>query len=203
MLREDLPPAWHLPRAGRAGGVDLSTLSIVSGKTCWVVYADALLLNIGGNLHDALSAAAKVRTAWGWPLLAISSSPHTLTAGLPAADAFLCVASAALPQAALADARIPRVQVVPGEDPTGERRKHPHTRTAGAAAASAAFTQRTHPTWSQLPQTSPITRLMTTRRPRSAWTSPPCRSASPCRRHVRARLLCGPLSCARACCWGC
>lgn len=47
--------------AGRAGGVDLSTLSIVSGKTCWVLYVDALLLNIGGNLHDALSVAAKVR----------------------------------------------------------------------------------------------------------------------------------------------
>ncbi len=40
--------------------MDLSTLSIVSGKTCWVLYVDALLLNIGGNLHDALSVAAKV-----------------------------------------------------------------------------------------------------------------------------------------------
>ena len=49
--------------AGRAGGVDLSALSIVGGKTCWVVYLDALLLNIGGNLHDALSAAAKARGA--------------------------------------------------------------------------------------------------------------------------------------------
>lgn len=46
---------------GRGGGLDLSTLSIVSGKTCWVVYVDLLLLNIGGNLHDAASVAAKVR----------------------------------------------------------------------------------------------------------------------------------------------
>lgn len=67
--------------SGRGGGLDLSALSIVSGKTCWVVYVDVLLLNIGGNLHDAAAAATK---------------------------------------AALADARIPRVEVVPGEDPTDE-----------------------------------------------------------------------------------
>jgi exosome complex RNA-binding protein Rrp42 (RNase PH superfamily) len=33
----------------------------VSGKTCWLVYVDALLLNIGGNLHDVLNVAAKAR----------------------------------------------------------------------------------------------------------------------------------------------
>ena len=55
----------HHPSAGRGGGVDLSALSIVSGKTCWVVFADALLLNIGGNLHDAVSIAAKVRAGSG------------------------------------------------------------------------------------------------------------------------------------------
>ena len=48
--------------AGRAGGLDLSQLCVVSGKTAWVVYLDALLLDVGGNLHDVLSAAAKV----GW-----------------------------------------------------------------------------------------------------------------------------------------
>jgi exosome complex RNA-binding protein Rrp42 (RNase PH superfamily) len=55
------------PPAGRGGGIDLSVLSIVSGKTCWVLHVDALLLNIGGNLHDAVSAAAQVGvpgTAW-------------------------------------------------------------------------------------------------------------------------------------------
>ncbi|KAL4856790.1 Exosome complex component RRP42 [Chlorella vulgaris] len=67
--------------SGRGGGIDLSVLSIVSGKTCWVLHVDALLLNIGGNLHDAVSAAAK---------------------------------------AALADAKVPKVQVVPGEDPNDE-----------------------------------------------------------------------------------
>ncbi|PSC67545.1 exosome complex component RRP42 [Micractinium conductrix] len=69
------------PSGRGSSGLDLSALCIVSGKTCWVLYLDALLLNIGGNLHDALSVAAK---------------------------------------AALADARIPRVDVVPGEDPTEE-----------------------------------------------------------------------------------
>lgn len=53
--------------AGRGGGVDLSLLSIVSGKTCWVLYVDALLLNIGGNLHDAVSVAAKVRAGQAVP----------------------------------------------------------------------------------------------------------------------------------------
>lgn len=53
------PPAFP----GRGGGLDLSALSIVSGKTCWVVYVDVLLLNIGGNLHDAAAAATKVGPA--------------------------------------------------------------------------------------------------------------------------------------------
>jgi len=59
-----VPPACcPLPPSGRGGGVDLSALSIVAGKTCWVLWVDALLLNLGGNLHDALSVAAKVRSA--------------------------------------------------------------------------------------------------------------------------------------------
>ncbi|KAI7838664.1 hypothetical protein COHA_007467 [Chlorella ohadii] len=80
-LARALERSFYPGPSGRAGGVDLSTLSIVSGKTCWVLYVDALLLNIGGNLHDALSVAAK---------------------------------------AALADAKIPKVEVVQGEDPTDE-----------------------------------------------------------------------------------
>jgi hypothetical protein len=64
--------------AGRGGGVDLSALCIVSGKTCWVLYVDALLLNVGGNLHDALSVAAKVRCATlapPWHMLAHCRRP--------------------------------------------------------------------------------------------------------------------------------
>ncbi|PRW60343.1 exosome complex component RRP42 [Chlorella sorokiniana] len=80
-LARALERSFYPGPSGRAGGVDLSALSIVSGKTCWVLYVDALLLNIGGNLHDALSVAAK---------------------------------------AALADAKIPKVEVVQGEDPTDE-----------------------------------------------------------------------------------
>ncbi len=45
------------------GGVDLSQLSIVAGKTCWVLYVDALVLNIDGNVLDALSLAAKAALA--------------------------------------------------------------------------------------------------------------------------------------------
>ncbi|KAK3737287.1 hypothetical protein QZH41_008207, partial [Actinostola sp. cb2023] len=60
---EDL--AADLSRAlGRAynnrSAIDLSSLSILSGQQCWVIYIDALVLECGsGNLHDALSLAVK------------------------------------------------------------------------------------------------------------------------------------------------
>ncbi|GAB4822267.1 hypothetical protein N2152v2_009313 [Parachlorella kessleri] len=80
-LTRSLERALYPGPTGRGGGVDLSQLSIVAGKTCWVLYVDALVLNIDGNVLDALSLAAK---------------------------------------AALADTRIPKVEVTPGEDPTDE-----------------------------------------------------------------------------------
>ena len=61
--------------SGRGAGLDLAALSIVAGKSCWVVHVDALLLNMDGNVLDALSIAAKVCArrgggdglrAWGW-----------------------------------------------------------------------------------------------------------------------------------------
>lgn len=58
-------------------GVDLKSLNIITGKTCWVVYVDAVILNDAGNVLDALSYAAL---------------------------------------AALANTRIPRVEIVAGED---------------------------------------------------------------------------------------
>ncbi|CAB4026019.1 Exosome complex component RRP42, partial [Paramuricea clavata] len=39
--------------------VDLKSLSITSGQQCWVLYVDALVLECGGNLYDALSMAVK------------------------------------------------------------------------------------------------------------------------------------------------
>lgn len=68
------PGAAHAP-------LDLGALRIVSGKTCWVLYIDALVLDIDGAALDAISIAVK---------------------------------------AALADARIPKVELVQGEDPGDE-----------------------------------------------------------------------------------
>jgi len=41
------------------GALDLSSLCIIPGKTCWVLYIDALILECGGNLFDAISIAIK------------------------------------------------------------------------------------------------------------------------------------------------
>ena len=39
-------------------GLDLRALNIVTGKSCWNLYIDALVLNDNGNVLDALSLAA-------------------------------------------------------------------------------------------------------------------------------------------------
>lgn len=41
-------------------GIDLLSLSIVEGKTCWDLYIDGLVVSSDGNLLDALGAAIKV-----------------------------------------------------------------------------------------------------------------------------------------------
>ena len=41
------------------GTLDLHSLCIIPGKTCWVLYIDALILECGGNLFDAISIAIK------------------------------------------------------------------------------------------------------------------------------------------------
>ena len=38
-------------------GVDLKMLNIITGKSCWNLYIDALVLNDDGNVLDALSLA--------------------------------------------------------------------------------------------------------------------------------------------------
>ena len=40
--------------------LDLRALSVVTGKTCWVLCIDALLLSINGSVLDALSIAVRV-----------------------------------------------------------------------------------------------------------------------------------------------
>jgi len=37
-----------------AGGINLSKLCIIPGEQCWILYVDALILDYGGNLIDAL-----------------------------------------------------------------------------------------------------------------------------------------------------
>ena len=46
-----------------APAFDLRSLSVVSGKACWVVYVDAIVLNEGGNVLGALSLAARAALA--------------------------------------------------------------------------------------------------------------------------------------------
>lgn len=41
----------------------MKSLCLVPGKTCWLVYVDALVLNDGGNVLAALSFAARAALA--------------------------------------------------------------------------------------------------------------------------------------------
>ncbi|CAL8462353.1 g1886 [Coccomyxa elongata] len=45
--------------SGRGGSLDLRALSIVSGRRCWILCIDALVLAVDGNVLDALSIAVK------------------------------------------------------------------------------------------------------------------------------------------------
>lgn len=56
------------------GSLDLKSLCVLPGKMCWVVYVDALLLNDGGNVLDALSIAARAA-------LALTRIPKVVTGG--------------------------------------------------------------------------------------------------------------------------
>lgn len=44
-----------------ACGVDMTPLGIIFGKTCLVIFVDAMVLNVGGNVLDAISFG--IRTA--------------------------------------------------------------------------------------------------------------------------------------------
>eukprot|EP00775_Hariotina_reticulata_P007955 gene7955-8153_t len=62
----ELAQALENSLAGAPGadpGLNLKALCLVPGKTCWVVYVDALVLNDGGNVLDALSVAARAALA--------------------------------------------------------------------------------------------------------------------------------------------
>lgn len=53
----DMPTDCHAD-----AGLDLSQLGIVSGKKCWVLHTDALIIGADGSLADATSLAVKVRS---------------------------------------------------------------------------------------------------------------------------------------------
>lgn len=46
-----------------SGGMDLSGLSIVEGKHCWIIYVDVLILDEDGNLMDAIMLATRAALA--------------------------------------------------------------------------------------------------------------------------------------------
>jgi exosome complex component RRP42 len=52
-----------LPPFAAGTGLDPTTLCVVPGKACWVVYVDALVLNEGGNVLGALSLAVRAALA--------------------------------------------------------------------------------------------------------------------------------------------
>ena len=43
--------------------LDLSQLVVVPGHTCWILYVDILVLELGGNIYDAVSIAVKAALA--------------------------------------------------------------------------------------------------------------------------------------------
>ncbi|KAF8940260.1 Exosome complex component RRP42 [Dissophora ornata] len=45
--------------ASGAGGINLSKLCIIPGQQCWILYVDALVLDYGGNLVDAIFMGAR------------------------------------------------------------------------------------------------------------------------------------------------
>jgi exosome complex component RRP42 len=49
---------WQGP-GGAGGALDLASLAILPGHAVWVVHVDALVLDFGGNLLDALALAAR------------------------------------------------------------------------------------------------------------------------------------------------
>ncbi|CAL5227658.1 g10664 [Coccomyxa viridis] len=58
-LAKCLERALNAHPSGRGSALDLRALSIVSGRTCWVLCIDALVLACDGSLLDALSIAVR------------------------------------------------------------------------------------------------------------------------------------------------
>eukprot|EP00898_Chlorokybus_atmophyticus_P005515 jgi/Chlat1/5965/Chrsp4S00484 len=54
-----LERVYFAGKNGAGAAVDLSTLGVISGRSCWILYVDAIILHADGNLLDALSICAK------------------------------------------------------------------------------------------------------------------------------------------------
>lgn len=72
--------------------LDLTELCILKGKSCWILYVDILVLEVGGNLYDAVALAVKgalystrvpvvtaVSVDGGEPELELSDDPFNCT----------------------------------------------------------------------------------------------------------------------------
>ena len=109
LCKASAAPLLRLLQSAAAGhGLDLTALSIKSGKICGFLYVDALVLNIDGNVLDALSMATRVGMLDCWlceRLTVCCASSHSLSRFI---------------QAALANASIPSVEVELGEDPNDQ-----------------------------------------------------------------------------------
>jgi len=80
-ISKALERSMYVGPSGSHPPIDMNSLCVVSGKSCWILYVDALVLDIDGAAIDAVSMAVKL---------------------------------------ALADARIPRVELVYGDQPGAE-----------------------------------------------------------------------------------
>ncbi|KAF9578255.1 Exosome complex component RRP42 [Lunasporangiospora selenospora] len=50
----DNTPTSSTQASTGAGGIDLASLCIIPGQQCWILYIDALVMDYGGNLIDAV-----------------------------------------------------------------------------------------------------------------------------------------------------
>ena len=99
--------------------LDLRALSIVSGRSCWVLCIDALVLACDGSLLDALSIAVRVSSLPSLPFLSCAKfAPQASFFEVP-----WCASverSLGCAQAALQDTRIPLGEGGATEDPNEE-----------------------------------------------------------------------------------
>lgn len=58
-LSTAIEKSFGVGMAGEAAALDLASLCILPGKSCWVLYVDALVLDLDGSVVDAISVACR------------------------------------------------------------------------------------------------------------------------------------------------